>query len=187
MDYFKEWSHSTKAVDISSLISWINASIIQGSGIGPSSYVVAALDLHPRHKQNAMTKFADDTCLLVGSTSIGTLVDEFDNIKKWAENNNMRIHSSKTKELIVSRARSRTTQVPSQPFIEGAERVTTLRVLGVILDSKLTMSDHVSQVLSTSWGLLILIDIRFKTPPYPRLKKDELRLVTRATTVASIL
>jgi len=115
MDYFKGRGHSTKAVDISSLIAWINASIIQGSGIGPSSYVVAASDLHPRHKQNAITKFADATYLLVGSTSIGTLVDEFDNIKKWAENNNMKIHPSKTKELIVSRARSRIPQVPSQP------------------------------------------------------------------------
>ena len=82
MDYFKGRGHSTKAVDISSLIAWINASIIQDSGIGPSSYVVAASDLHPRHKQNAMTKFADDTYLLVGSMRIGTLVDEFDNIKE---------------------------------------------------------------------------------------------------------
>jgi len=51
MDYFKGRGHSTKAADISSLIAWINASIIQGSGIGLSSYVVAASDLHPRHKK----------------------------------------------------------------------------------------------------------------------------------------
>src|SRR6218665_1351977 len=123
------------------------------------------------------------TYLLVGSTSIGTLVDEFDNIKKWAENNNMKIHPSKTKGLIVSRARSRTTQVPSQPFIEGAERVTTLRVLGVILDSKLTMSDHVSQVLSTCASLTFALRL-LRTHG---LKQDELHLVARATTVASIL
>jgi len=51
----------------------------------------------------------------------------------------------------------------SHAFIEGEERVTTLRVLGVLLDSKLTMLDHVSQVLSA----YCLIDIRFKTPPDP--------------------
>src|SRR6218665_372384 len=130
-----------------------------------------------------MTKIADDTYLLVGSRSIGTLVEEFDNIKKWAENNNMKIHPSKTKELIVSRARSTTTQVPLQPFIEGAERVTTLRVLGVILDAKLTMSDHISLVLSacaSSTFALRLLQTH-------GLKQDELHLEARATTVASIL
>jgi len=55
------------------LIAWINASIIQGSGLGPPSYAVEAFDLHPRNSQNAIMKFADDTYLLVGSTSIGTI------------------------------------------------------------------------------------------------------------------
>jgi len=53
--------------------------------------VVAASDLHPTHRPNAMTKFADNTYLLVGSRSIGmnTITsrnwngtDEYDNIKK---------------------------------------------------------------------------------------------------------
>ena len=80
MDYFKGSCHSTMAAEISSLITWINAFIIQGSGIGPPSYVVAASDLHPRHTQNALTKFADD--LLEGSSSIETLNDEYENIKQ---------------------------------------------------------------------------------------------------------
>ena len=35
MDFFKG-----RGQDVSSLIAWINASIIQGSGLGPPSYVV---------------------------------------------------------------------------------------------------------------------------------------------------
>ena len=38
---------------------------------------------------------------------MGTVTDEYDNIKKWAETNNMKIHPSKTKEMVVNRARSR--------------------------------------------------------------------------------
>src|SRR6218665_1293159 len=41
MDCFKGRGHSTMAAEISSLIAWINASIIQGSGIGPPSYAGA--------------------------------------------------------------------------------------------------------------------------------------------------
>src|SRR6218665_1777068 len=63
-------------------------------------------------------------------------------------NNNMKAHPSKTKELIVSRPRSKSKIDPLRPFIDGAERVSTLKVLGVVLDSRLTMSEHVSRVLS---------------------------------------
>src|SRR6218665_3014221 len=51
----------------------------------------------------------------------GTVTDKYDNIKKWAETNNMKIHPSKTKELVVTRARTRSMHPPSKPFIEEAE------------------------------------------------------------------
>src|SRR6218665_1096528 len=81
VDYFKDRGHSTNAADVSSLIAWMHASIIQGSVVGPPSYVVAASDLHPKHKKNDMTKFADDTYLLVCPRSVGTVTDEFVNIR----------------------------------------------------------------------------------------------------------
>ena len=43
----------------------INASIIQGSGIGPASYVVNAGDLKAVTPGNHLVKFADDTYLIV--------------------------------------------------------------------------------------------------------------------------
>src|SRR6218665_3740213 len=72
---------------------------------------------------------------------------------------------------------------PSQSFIEGAERVTTLEVLGVILNARFTMTGHVSPVLNTccsSMFALRLLRIH-------GLQPQELHLVARATTVASIL
>src|SRR6218665_1472735 len=82
-----------------------------------------------------MTKFADATYLLVGSRNIRSVMDECDNIKKYTR--------LRRKELVAFRARSRLIHLPLQPFIEGLERVSTLKVLGV------TMTDHDSQVLST--------------------------------------
>src|SRR6218665_3689916 len=97
--------------------------------------------------------------------------------------NNMKIHPSMTKELIVTRGRSRTARIPSPPLIDGAERVTSLRVLVVLLDSKLTLSDHVSQVLSAcSSSIFALRFLRNHG-----LRSDRLHLVARATTIASIL
>src|SRR6218665_2623048 len=177
VDYFKDRGHTTYAADVSILIAWINDSIIQGPGVGPPSYVVAASDLHPKHKQNAMTKFSDDTYLLVGSRSVGTVTDEFLNIRNWAAENNMLIHPSKTKELVVYRGRNRRFSALASPLIAGAERVSSLRVLGVLLNSKLTMTEHITAILSicssSTYALRLLRS--------HGLQPQELHLVARAT------
>src|SRR6218665_1441517 len=54
----------------------ISASVVQGSGIGPSSFIVCASDLHPVREENKMAKYADDTYLLVGGSMRHTLVEE---------------------------------------------------------------------------------------------------------------
>src|SRR6218665_1098537 len=76
---------------------------LQRSGVGPSSYVIVASDLRPRHSENRMMKYADDTYVLVGSAMVHTVTDEFNNIQSWAAKNNLKIHPSKTKEIIFSR------------------------------------------------------------------------------------
>src|SRR6218665_2529273 len=120
---------------------------------------------------------------LVGSTSTGTIKEEFNNIEQWANNNNMKLHPSKTTELIVSRPRSKPTIDPLRPFIEGAERVSTLRVLGVVLDSRLTMSEHVFWVLSACASSTFALRL-LRTHG---LGSDQLHLVARTTTVGSIM
>ena len=90
----------------------------------------------------------------------------------------MKNHPLKTKELVVTRARFRY----MQPFIEKAGRVTTLKVLGVLLNARLTVTDHVSQVLNTCSSMFALRLLRTHG-----LQPQELDLVARVTTVASIL
>ena len=46
--------------EVSSMKS-ISASIVQGSSVGPASYVVTAADLRPLHADNSLVKYADDT------------------------------------------------------------------------------------------------------------------------------
>jgi len=61
--FFSEWRHSTRyGSDISTVLE-INASIIQGSALGPASYVVNAGDLNTVTPSNRIHKYADDTSL----------------------------------------------------------------------------------------------------------------------------
>ena len=85
--------------EISTLAS-IQASVIQGSGLGPASYLVTAADIRPVSGGNCIIKFADDTYLIVPAENCGTSVAELAHIEDWAEKNNLRLNCTKTKEIV---------------------------------------------------------------------------------------
>jgi len=64
-DFFDGHSHCTKYAGCESVKVNIQASVIQGSAIGPASYVVTAADLQVLNDGNCLVKFADDTYLIV--------------------------------------------------------------------------------------------------------------------------
>src|ERR1043165_5788263 len=74
-NYFLDRRHITKCQGVVSSIASINASVVQGSGVGPGSYVVGSSDLHPKNSFNVLVKYADDTYLLVGSSNIRTAAE----------------------------------------------------------------------------------------------------------------
>ena len=59
VDCFSEHTHCTKYGEVTSAMRAITASIVQGSGIGPASYVVTAADLQTLNPGNLMVKYAD--------------------------------------------------------------------------------------------------------------------------------
>lgn len=63
--YFEFRGHSTRVGQTISIVAAINASIIQGSVMGPPSFGTVASDLHPKHQKYLMSKYADDTYLLM--------------------------------------------------------------------------------------------------------------------------
>jgi len=73
---------ATKAADgtFSELLS-ITQSIIQGSGIGPTLWIIMESDLHPISEVNLLVKYADDTNLLVLENTDVSLDAEFTHIK----------------------------------------------------------------------------------------------------------
>jgi len=88
VDYFGNHAHCTKYAGLTSLPAVINASVIQGSALGPASYIVTAADLHPIHDWNRIFKFADDTYLIVPGSNTDTRQEEIQHLQMWANASN---------------------------------------------------------------------------------------------------
>jgi len=151
LDFFDSHAHCTKYAGLVSAIATIHASVIQGSALGPASYIVTAADLHPVHACNRIFKFADDTYLVVPGVSTDTCQAEIEHLHTWATANNLQLNRAKTKEIVFSAGRNCALPPPPCPDIK---RETSLRVLGVIVNDKLTAVDHVAMLLSSSSRML---------------------------------
>jgi len=101
INFHQDRSHATKYSGLIFTIARINASIAQGSGIGPTAYDVGASDLHPIDQANVIVKFADDTYLISASENRDTMHAELQNIDAWATRNNLRLNKSKPREMVV--------------------------------------------------------------------------------------
>jgi len=99
-DFFTGHSHQTLCGGSVSQIQCISASIIQGSAVGPTSYVANASDLHTIYHGNELCKYADDTYLIVPASNVDTRTAELKNITDWATINNLSLNLSKSEEIV---------------------------------------------------------------------------------------
>jgi len=74
--------------------------VIQGSGLGPATYLVTASDLRPVYDENFMVKFADDIVLDRTSYKQWIVYAELAHINYWADRNNLLLNCSMTKEIL---------------------------------------------------------------------------------------
>lgn len=171
--------HVTRFKGQTSKPAYINASVVQGSGLGPSTYDISASDLHPVNTSNKMLKYADDTYLLVGSRARNTISEELNNVTRWAALNNLKLNSTKSREMIVTRRG----WVDLPPPMEGLLRVESLRILGVTLGSDLTVTRHVEEIVGACSGSLHALRVLRGHG----LPSEALHVVAEATTVSRLL
>ena len=147
--FFRDHSHCTKFDgEISDFLN-ILASIIQGSAIGPASYVITASDLHPVTPGNSMHKYADDSYLVVPANNIHSSVAEISHIEKWAAENNLVLNFKKSVEIVFVPPRSRRAVNIPVPAIPNIARVDTIKVLGVTINRKFSVTQHVENLLAS--------------------------------------
>jgi len=127
--------------------SWVVHGIIQGSAIGPVSYVVNAADLATTEPGNSLCKYADDTYIIVPASNVDTRHSELNNVEAWAAANNLTPNRSTSVKIVFTTKRQR--QFTPPPLLPSITRVTTLKVLGVTISDKLSVSTHVQNIVSS--------------------------------------
>lgn len=146
--FFRDHSHCTKFGNEVSEFRKIMASIIQGSGIGPASYVVTASDFHPITPGNSMDKYADDTYLVIPAANADSCAAEIAHIEDWALNNNLRLNRTKSAEIVFVPPRSKRAIVIPPPAVPGFERVESIKALGVMISRRFSVAQHVDAILA---------------------------------------
>ena len=136
---------------ISSTPQRLDFGVPQGSVLEPLLFVlytqpVSCIDLH---------KFSDDTQLFSSALPVdfGTLIKQtetcVEHVKAWMDSNKLILNDDKTEALVVG-TRSRTGVCYSEHLNIGGSPISfqpKVKSLGVVLDSSLTMSHHISSVV----------------------------------------
>ena len=125
----------------------IDASFVQGSGIGPVAFIIQASDLHPKNPGNYLDKYADDMYLLVPSVNSHLIPEELKYIVEWAAANNLSLNEKKTAEMVLHKKGTKGF-VPPPPLL-GITRVESMVILGVTVND-MTFDDHVCRTISLS-------------------------------------
>ena len=80
VSFLKDRDQYTKLGDQRSFTRVINLSIVQGSDIGSTLFVIYICDLRPISVYNHMAKYADDATLLVLEKTDVQILDEFNSV-----------------------------------------------------------------------------------------------------------
>ena len=181
-DFFSDHSHCTRYCDQTSALQEISASIVQGSAIGPVSYVVTAADLTAVTPGNTLCKYADDTYVIIPASNVDSRAAELDNVTAWSSANNLTLNRSKSVEIVfVDKWRRQKLSPP--PVLPDMERVTSLKILGVTFTNRLLMNEHVQSTISASASLLYALRV-LRAHGMP---ETALQVVYQATVMAKVL
>ena len=152
-NYFSERTQMVRIDDHFSSSQPIDLGVPQGSVLGPLLFIIFIDDI-VFYCNNFITKlFADDTTLLKIGNCFNELVENFKNslvqLLKWCSMNRLGINWSKTKIMVITNKKN--IQIPD--FIEAENNridvVDNFRILGLILDNKLTFLKHVGELKLT--------------------------------------
>ena len=142
VDFLTGHTHQTHYGDCVSQIKSITASIIQGSAIGPTSYVVTASDLHAICNGNELCKYADDTYLIISAVNVNTRcneANELQHITDWATSNNLSLNLSKSEEIVFVDKRKKH-KINTPDTLDGLKRVQHIKILGVTFTNSLSVT-----------------------------------------------
>lgn len=186
LDWFRSYlTDRTQVVDINGVQSGerdIDISVMQGSILGPTLFLIYINDLPNVSNMNTFM-FADDTQGLLSGKNLDELIDKTNTeLKKWAgwfKANRMVVNTSKTKYIIFHNKgmQAKTVKdilfdnnepgvIPNPALISKIERISInnvneneryYRLLGVHFDEHLSFNYHINKLTSTLSKTLFFI------------------------------
>ena len=152
-----KWMHSflsnrQQRVKIDGFTSeWVtlNGGVPQGSWLGPYVFLIHIDDL--KAAVNILLKFIDDATEveILDRNEDSRMQSSVDSHVSWSFTNKMKINTKKTKEMIMdlSTKDNRKLHTKSLTMLDGTiERVSSFKLLGVIIDDNLKWNSHVDKI-----------------------------------------
>ena len=87
--------------------------------------------------------------VIVPADNSDTSTSELMNVKSWSEDNNLKLNFTKSEEIVFTGRGARNKSVTLPPPCLGICQVRNITALGVVLNDKLTATDHVSSLLTS--------------------------------------
>ena len=122
--------------------------------LGPLLFIIYINDFSKCFKYSKNLSFANDTTIILAAKNSNLLFhkgnEELKNIDNWLIANKLSLNVEKTKYILFS---SRTTKALSKELFlsirkNEIERVTSIRLLDVIFNQRLTWKDHMAMLIS---------------------------------------
>ena len=129
-----------------------------------------------------MAKYADDTYLVIPASNIQTCAAEISNVSDWATVNNLSLNRAKSAEIVFVAPRSRRETVIPPAAVPGFKRVDSLKVLGVTISRRFSVTGHVDHLLAACAQTLFAL----RTLQRHGLPTTALHTVFQATVVAKL-
>src|SRR6218665_3616457 len=117
---------------------------------------------------------------LISSRNIQSMHDELGHITAWAARKNLHLNPAKTREMVI--IRKTRPSLSAAPPIAGGTRSSTMNILGITIDERLSVSDHVDTTLSSWFSSLYAL----RTLRARRMPQKTLHQVT-ATTIGRLM
>ena len=140
LEYFSKRRHCTRVMDIISGFLVINASIVQGSSIGPVSYVINASDLcticlNEQIVQIRRWRVPSRACIQIRYYWV------------WAAIHCQLVRIQQSDPEHQKKTKSKNANLPPPP-VTGIHRVSQMVVLGVTIHDRLSFKPHIENLIS---------------------------------------
>lgn len=158
-NYFENRVQRTKINSFISNSNKLELGVPQGSCLGPLLFSIFINDL-PNRLNCMTTLFADDTTLNFDSESLDSTIelckDGLKQLTEWCQHNKLLINWTKTNAMFVSTKRFKRPNSIKLNDVE-IEVVDEFKLLGVLIDSKLTFIKYTNQLCNSIFKKLYMI------------------------------